>query len=67
MYVWTLPQGGTTVSLPNILNSPPSQDKNSEVQVSLDFLMQLDCLEDYCYLFILHVIIESIHIYKIKM
>uniref|UniRef100_A0A1A8FK92 HECT-type E3 ubiquitin transferase n=1 Tax=Nothobranchius korthausae TaxID=1143690 RepID=A0A1A8FK92_9TELE len=32
LHVWTLPQGGTTVSLPNILNSPPSQDKSSEVQ-----------------------------------
>ncbi|XP_013861909.1 probable E3 ubiquitin-protein ligase HERC1 isoform X4 [Austrofundulus limnaeus] len=32
VYVWTLPQSGTTVSLPNILNSPPSQDKHSEVQ-----------------------------------
>ncbi|XP_037548156.1 probable E3 ubiquitin-protein ligase HERC1 [Nematolebias whitei] len=32
VHVWTLPQGGTTVSLPNILNSPPSQDKNNEVQ-----------------------------------
>ncbi|XP_038130884.1 probable E3 ubiquitin-protein ligase HERC1 isoform X2 [Cyprinodon tularosa] len=32
VYVWTLPQGGTTVSLPNILNSPPSQDKSFEVK-----------------------------------
>uniref|UniRef100_A0A1A7W928 HECT-type E3 ubiquitin transferase n=1 Tax=Iconisemion striatum TaxID=60296 RepID=A0A1A7W928_9TELE len=32
VHVWTLPQGGTTVSLPNILNSPPSQDKSAEVQ-----------------------------------
>nr|XP_015798394.2 probable E3 ubiquitin-protein ligase HERC1 isoform X1 [Nothobranchius furzeri] len=32
LHVWTLPQGGTTVSLPNILNSPPSQDKSTEVQ-----------------------------------
>uniref|UniRef100_A0A8C4H0W8 HECT-type E3 ubiquitin transferase n=1 Tax=Dicentrarchus labrax TaxID=13489 RepID=A0A8C4H0W8_DICLA len=29
VHVWTLPQGGTVVSLPNILNSPPSQDKGS--------------------------------------
>ncbi|CAJ1070719.1 probable E3 ubiquitin-protein ligase HERC1 isoform X5 [Xyrichtys novacula] len=34
VHVWTLPQGGTTVSLPNILNSPPSQDKSSEVKES---------------------------------
>ncbi|XP_065821674.1 probable E3 ubiquitin-protein ligase HERC1 isoform X4 [Labrus bergylta] len=32
VHVWTLPQGGTVVSLPNILNSPLSQDKNTEVK-----------------------------------
>uniref|UniRef100_A0A671VH49 HECT-type E3 ubiquitin transferase n=1 Tax=Sparus aurata TaxID=8175 RepID=A0A671VH49_SPAAU len=35
VHVWTLPQGGTVVSLPNILNSPLSQDKSSDVKVSL--------------------------------
>ncbi|KAM4720559.1 putative E3 ubiquitin-protein ligase HERC1 isoform 3-T4 [Anableps anableps] len=34
VYVWTLPQGGTSVSLPNILNSPPSQDKSFELKDS---------------------------------
>lgn len=37
VYVWTLPQGGTIVSLPNIFNSP-TQDKNPEVRVSFNFL-----------------------------
>ncbi|XP_026152678.1 probable E3 ubiquitin-protein ligase HERC1 isoform X2 [Mastacembelus armatus] len=32
VYVWTLPQGGTVVSLPNILNNSPSQDKNNDVK-----------------------------------
>ncbi|XP_014842886.1 PREDICTED: probable E3 ubiquitin-protein ligase HERC1 isoform X1 [Poecilia mexicana] len=32
VYVWTLPQGGTSVSLPNILNSPQSQDQSFEVK-----------------------------------
>lgn len=33
VYVWTLPQGGAVVSLPNILGSSPSQEKNSDVKV----------------------------------
>lgn len=41
VYVWTLPQGGTVVSLPNILNSSVCQDRNTEVKVSLDLLLQL--------------------------
>ncbi|XP_026209987.1 probable E3 ubiquitin-protein ligase HERC1 isoform X7 [Anabas testudineus] len=32
VYVWTLPQGGMIVSLPNILNNSPSQHKNSDVK-----------------------------------
>ncbi|KAF7670462.1 hypothetical protein LDENG_00124780 [Lucifuga dentata] len=32
VYVWTLPQGGTVVSFPNILGSSPSQEKNSDVK-----------------------------------
>ncbi|XP_056259321.1 probable E3 ubiquitin-protein ligase HERC1 isoform X3 [Seriola aureovittata] len=32
VYVWTLPQGGTVVSLPKILNNSPSQDKNNDVK-----------------------------------
>ncbi|KAM3873957.1 putative E3 ubiquitin-protein ligase HERC1 [Diretmus argenteus] len=32
VYVWTLPQGGTSVSLPNILSSSPSQEKSSGVK-----------------------------------
>ncbi|XP_076014530.1 putative E3 ubiquitin-protein ligase HERC1 isoform X2 [Genypterus blacodes] len=32
VYVWTVPQGGTVVSLPNILGSSPSQEKNSDVK-----------------------------------
>ncbi|XP_041666433.1 probable E3 ubiquitin-protein ligase HERC1 isoform X2 [Cheilinus undulatus] len=32
VHVWSLPQGGTVVSLPNILNNPPSQDKSTEVK-----------------------------------
>ncbi|KAJ8402341.1 hypothetical protein AAFF_G00368300 [Aldrovandia affinis] len=30
--VWTLPQGGATVSVPNFLNSPSSQEKLSDVK-----------------------------------
>ncbi|XP_078812489.1 putative E3 ubiquitin-protein ligase HERC1 isoform X5 [Oryzias latipes] len=33
VYVWTMPQGGTVVSLPNIFNSP-TQDKSPEVRDS---------------------------------
>ncbi|KAK2888184.1 probable E3 ubiquitin-protein ligase HERC1 isoform X2 [Channa argus] len=33
VYVWTLPQGGMVVSLPNILNNSSSQDKNSDVKM----------------------------------
>lgn len=40
MHVWTLPQGGTFVSLPNILNSQ-GQDKSTDVKVSLDLLLEL--------------------------
>lgn len=43
MHVWTLPQGGAVVSLPNILNSPTQQDKSSDVKVSLDLLLELLC------------------------
>ncbi|XP_074547318.1 putative E3 ubiquitin-protein ligase HERC1 isoform X2 [Halichoeres trimaculatus] len=32
VHVWTFPQGGTTVSLPNILNSPSGQDKSTEIK-----------------------------------
>ncbi|TMS07960.1 putative E3 ubiquitin-protein ligase HERC1 [Larimichthys crocea] len=32
VHVWTLPQGGTVVSLPNILNAPLSQDKSTNVK-----------------------------------
>ncbi|XP_038590219.1 probable E3 ubiquitin-protein ligase HERC1 isoform X7 [Micropterus salmoides] len=32
VHVWTLPQGGAVVSLPNILNSPTQQDKSSDVK-----------------------------------
>ncbi|XP_040914291.1 probable E3 ubiquitin-protein ligase HERC1 isoform X7 [Toxotes jaculatrix] len=32
VYVWTLPQGGTTVLLPNMLNNSPSQNKNNDVK-----------------------------------
>ncbi|XP_040012788.1 probable E3 ubiquitin-protein ligase HERC1 isoform X4 [Xiphias gladius] len=32
VYVWTLPQGGTIVSLPNILNNSPGQDENNDVK-----------------------------------
>lgn len=39
VYVWTLPQGGTVVSLPNILNNSPSQDKNNDVKVSSALLL----------------------------
>lgn len=35
VYVWTLPQGGTTVSLPNIKSSPPSQDKCTDLKVGI--------------------------------
>ncbi|XP_029941533.1 probable E3 ubiquitin-protein ligase HERC1 [Salarias fasciatus] len=34
VHVWTLPQGGTIVSLPNISNSSRGQDKGSEVKDS---------------------------------
>ncbi|XP_067431218.1 probable E3 ubiquitin-protein ligase HERC1 isoform X7 [Thunnus thynnus] len=34
VYVWTMPQGGTVVSLPNILNSSSSQDKSTDVKDS---------------------------------
>lgn len=43
VHVWTLPQGGAVVSLPNILNSPTQQDKSSDVKVSLDLLLELLC------------------------
>ncbi|XP_028274446.1 probable E3 ubiquitin-protein ligase HERC1 isoform X2 [Parambassis ranga] len=32
VHVWTLPQGGTVVSMPNILNSSTSQDKSTELK-----------------------------------
>ncbi|XP_023136650.2 probable E3 ubiquitin-protein ligase HERC1 isoform X3 [Amphiprion ocellaris] len=32
VHVWTLPQGGTIVSLPNMINSSTSQDRNTEVK-----------------------------------
>ncbi|CAN9504281.1 unnamed protein product [Ophioblennius macclurei] len=32
VHVWTLPQGGTIVSLPNVSSSSRGQDKNSEVK-----------------------------------
>ncbi|XP_042364650.1 probable E3 ubiquitin-protein ligase HERC1 isoform X3 [Plectropomus leopardus] len=32
VHVWTLPQGGTFVSLPNILNSSPGQEKSTDVK-----------------------------------
>ncbi|KAI3361765.1 hypothetical protein L3Q82_002108 [Scortum barcoo] len=32
VHVWTLPQGGTVVSLPNILSNAPSQDNSSDVK-----------------------------------
>uniref|UniRef100_UPI003AAEB7BA probable E3 ubiquitin-protein ligase HERC1 n=1 Tax=Centroberyx gerrardi TaxID=166262 RepID=UPI003AAEB7BA len=32
VYVWTLPQGGTIVSLPNILSGSPTQEKTSGSQ-----------------------------------
>ncbi|KAM4527576.1 putative E3 ubiquitin-protein ligase HERC1 isoform 4-T4 [Odontesthes bonariensis] len=32
VYVWTLPQGGTIVSLPNMLNNSQCQDKSTEVK-----------------------------------
>ncbi|KAM8827696.1 putative E3 ubiquitin-protein ligase HERC1 isoform 4-T4 [Spinachia spinachia] len=32
VHVWTLPQGGTFVSLPNILNSSQRQDKSADVK-----------------------------------
>eukprot|EP00066_Takifugu_rubripes_P013620 XP_011602886.1 PREDICTED: probable E3 ubiquitin-protein ligase HERC1 isoform X2 [Takifugu rubripes] len=32
VYVWTLPQGGTAVSVPNIKSSPPSQDKCTDLK-----------------------------------
>ncbi|KAL6096756.1 uncharacterized protein ACO6RY_06004 [Pungitius sinensis] len=32
VHVWTLPQGGTFVSLPNILNSSQRQDKSTDVK-----------------------------------
>lgn len=42
VHVWTLPQGGTTVSLPNIKNSLPSQNQSSRTpRVSLDLLLEL--------------------------
>uniref|UniRef100_A0AAQ5YVK1 HECT-type E3 ubiquitin transferase n=1 Tax=Amphiprion ocellaris TaxID=80972 RepID=A0AAQ5YVK1_AMPOC len=34
VHVWTLPQGGTIVSLPNMINSSTSQDRNTEVKDS---------------------------------
>ncbi|KAM7392705.1 hypothetical protein PAMA_007702 [Pampus argenteus] len=34
VYVWTLPQGGTVVSSPNILNGSSSQDKSTDVKDS---------------------------------
>ncbi|KAF0031589.1 hypothetical protein F2P81_016144 [Scophthalmus maximus] len=34
VYVWTLPQGGTVVSLYNIPNSSPSQDNDNDVKDS---------------------------------
>lgn len=34
MHVWTLPQGGTGVSLYSIMNSTLSQDKDSNIKVS---------------------------------
>ncbi|XP_034565879.1 probable E3 ubiquitin-protein ligase HERC1 isoform X2 [Notolabrus celidotus] len=41
VHVWTFPQGGTVVSLPNILNSPPSQDKSSEAKESAKCVLVL--------------------------
>lgn len=41
VYVWTLPQGGTVVSLPSMLNSSLSQDRDTETKVSLDLLLKL--------------------------
>lgn len=38
VYVWTLPQGGTVVSLPSMLNS---QERDTETKVSLDLLLKL--------------------------
>ncbi|KAL7377169.1 hypothetical protein ABVT39_023074 [Epinephelus coioides] len=32
VHVWTLPQGGTSVSLPNILNNSQGQDKSTDVK-----------------------------------
>lgn len=40
VHVWTLPQGGTVVSLPNILNAPLSQDKSTNVKVSSVLLLE---------------------------
>lgn len=40
VHVWTLPQGGTFVSLPNILNSSQRQDKSTDVKVSLDYSLE---------------------------
>ncbi|XP_073680135.1 probable E3 ubiquitin-protein ligase HERC1 [Garra rufa] len=34
LYVWTLPQGGTNVSVPNFLTQSTSQDKNSAIKRS---------------------------------
>ncbi|XP_032396190.1 probable E3 ubiquitin-protein ligase HERC1 isoform X2 [Etheostoma spectabile] len=39
VHVWTLPQGGTFVSLPNILNTQ-GQAKSTDVKVSLDLLLE---------------------------
>lgn len=41
VHVWTLPQGGTTVSLPKVKNSPPSQDTSTDVKVSLGLMLEL--------------------------
>lgn len=41
VHVWTMPQGGTTVSLPKVKNSPPSQDTSTDVKVSLDLMLEL--------------------------
>ncbi len=47
LYVWTLPQGGANVSVPNFLAPSTSQDKSSAIKVRLIYCV---CVGGYIYL-----------------
>lgn len=44
LYVWTLPQGGANVSVPNFLTPSTSQDKSSAIKVRFIYLSVFFCV-----------------------